>query len=637
MKNVYFISTRLFIALFLHVFAFSAKAQTITTFAGTGVASYTGDGGPASTASFNEPDALSVDATGNIYVADYGNHCIRKISPSGIITTIAGTGVGGHTGDGGPATAAQLYHPGYVLPDGFGNIYISDEGNYIRKINAAGIISTIAGNGTATYSGDGGPASAATVNIPYGLALDGAGNLYFADRSNHRIRKINTSGVISTVAGTGVPGFTGDGVQATATEVYQPNYLCIDPSGILYFSDNGNQRIRKISSSGIISTIAGVGTIGATGDGGPATSAQLQWPAGLRFDPAGNLYIADAYNYKVRKVNVAGIISTIAGNGIMGYSGDGGPATAAELKQIFEIAFTPAGNLLALDYGNNVIREIIMENHPPMFTGGNNQHLLVCDDEGPTPINSLLAITDTDMGQTEIWSVVTSPSHGVVSASYTTMSTGGSLTPAGLSYTPSVGYVGTDMFAISVTDGVATTIVTVNVLVDHYPNAGVISGTDSVCPGNFVTLHESSTGGIWSNSNVAISTMSSTGVSSGVAPGRDTIIYTVINTCGIASAIFPFYVEDYSFCHTTENTINENSTQLSIYPNPNYGKFTISVFPDQYDENTIFITNIVGEKVYTSTAIANKPMEISLNVPAGLYFLSASASGKRYTAKILLN
>jgi len=335
-------------------------AQVITTVVGNTIPGYGGDGMEATASEINQPDCISVDAAGNMYIADWANNRVRKVNTSGIITTIAGNGTPGYWGDGGQATAAELYEPSYVLADGAGNIYISDSRNYcIRKINTSGIISTIAGiGGSLGYAGDTGPATAALLNIPYGLVMDAGGNLYVADRSNHCVRKISTSGVITTIAGNGTPGFTGDGVAAASTELYQPNYLCLDLSGNLVISDNGNQRIRKVNASGIITTIAGIGTLGSAGDMGMATAAQLSWPAGLKYDPAGNLYIADAYNYKVRKVNTSGIITTVAGTGTSGYTGDGGPALIAELGSPYDICFDAGGNLLIDDYLNNCIRKI---------------------------------------------------------------------------------------------------------------------------------------------------------------------------------------------------------------------------------------------------------------------------------------
>jgi len=361
------------------------EAQIITTIVGNGTPGYLGDGLPATSAEINQPGGFTVDAAGNIYIADYGNNRIRKVNTSGIITTIVGNGTAGYFGDGLQATAAQINEPLCVVTDRSGNIYFSDSRNFcVRKVNSMGIISTIAGNGTPGFGGDLGPATAALLNIPYGLVLDGLGNLYVADMSNNRVRMINTSGIISTVAGTGTPGFTGDGVPAIATEISQPNSLCLDPSGNLVITDNGNQRIRKINSAGIITTIAGIGTLGATGDGGQATAAQFTWPAGIQYDSAGNLYIADAYNYKIRKVDNSGIITTIAGTGTLGHSGDGGSATAAEFNVPSAVGFDTGGSLIIDDDVNNRLRKI--ENCENSVTGSPQNDTV---SEGATAVYSV--------------------------------------------------------------------------------------------------------------------------------------------------------------------------------------------------------------------------------------------------------
>ena len=243
--------------------------------------------------------------------------------------------------------------------DATGNLYIADAFNSrIRKVNTSGIISTIAGNGTAAYSGDGGLASVAELNYPRGIALDAAGNLYIADASNNRIRKINTAGIISTYAGNGTGGFSGDGAQAAAAELFGPWSLAFDAVGNLYIADFSNIRIRMVNAGGIISTIAGNGTAGFTGDGGQAALAELNQPDGVACDAAGNIYIANAGNNRVRMINTLGIITTVAGNGTQGYSGDGGQATAAELYNISGLACDTAGNLYIADTYNNRIRKV---------------------------------------------------------------------------------------------------------------------------------------------------------------------------------------------------------------------------------------------------------------------------------------
>jgi sugar lactone lactonase YvrE len=339
----------------------------ISTVAGNGTPGDSGDGGPATSAELHYPNAVVVDGAGNFYIADAGNNRIRKVNPSGVITTIAGNGTAGYSGDGGLATSAELDSPSGVAVDGAGNVYIVDAYNQrIRKVNASGIITTVAGNGTAGYGGDGGPATSAELDYPSRLSADRAGNLYVADTLNERIREVNTSGIITTVAGNGAYGYSGDGGPATSAELDYPTDVAVDGAGNLYIADADNSRIREVNASGIITTIAGNGTAGYSGDGGLATSAELDSPSGVAVDGAGNVYIVDAHNEHIRKVNASGIITTVAGNGAAGYSGDGGPATSAELWGPVGVAVDGAGNLYIADFGNTRIRKVDLSDPPSL-------------------------------------------------------------------------------------------------------------------------------------------------------------------------------------------------------------------------------------------------------------------------------
>jgi sugar lactone lactonase YvrE len=337
----------------------TVKAQIITTVAGNGTGWFAGDGGPATNAEIWNPLGVAVDAGGNIYFADNINQRIRKVAPNGIITTVAGNGTAGFGNDGGPATSAPLNGPTGIAVDAAGNIYISDWSNHrIRKVSTSGIISTIAGNGTQGYSGDGGAATSAELYNPCGIAIDALGNVYFADTGNQRIRKISTSGTITTVGGNGTAWFSGDGGPATSAQIWNPLGLALDASGNIYFADNINQRIRKISTSGIITTVAGNGTAGFGSDGGPATSAPINAPYGVAIDAAGNLYIGDNSNNRIRQVNAGGIIITLTGNGTGAYSGDGAMANAAQIYHPCGVATDAAGNLYIADQGNQRIRKV---------------------------------------------------------------------------------------------------------------------------------------------------------------------------------------------------------------------------------------------------------------------------------------
>jgi trimeric autotransporter adhesin len=330
--------------------------------AGTGSYGYSGDGGLATSADFSSPDDIAIDASGNIYIADAANNRIRLVTKStGIISTVAGTGSSGYSGDGGIATSAALNYPRGVTIDASGNIYIADTYNHrIRMVTkSTGIISTVAGNGSYGYSGDGGLATSALLYNPRGVAIDASGNIYIADTFNHRIRMVMLStGIISTVAGTGSYGYSGDGGIATSAKLYYPYGVAMDASGNIYIADTFNHRIRMVTkSTGIISTVAGTGSYGYSGDGGIATSAKLTHPQGFAIDASGNIYIADADNHRIRMVTKStGIISTVAGTGSSGYSGDGGIATSAGLYYPRGVAIDASGNIYIADYSNHRIR-----------------------------------------------------------------------------------------------------------------------------------------------------------------------------------------------------------------------------------------------------------------------------------------
>ena len=427
----------------------------ITTVAGTGKAGFSGDGGRGGSAQLNGPRSVAADGAGNLYIADTGNNRVRRVDPSGIVTTIAGTGEPGFSGDGGPAAEAMLNGPTGVVVDDTGNLYVADWGNKsVRRVDASGTISTVAdpsdsagvsavdraGNlyfsvwphlvrrmdpsgaivtvaGTrffhtwrGGFSGDGGPAVAAELHYPQGLAVDGVGNLYIADQENFRIRRVDTLGTITTVAGrwdrgfdgperlnqphdvavgaagniyiadrgnncirrmdssriiTAVAGtcsdgggFGGDDGPSVAARLSLPSGVAVAGPGTLYIADTENQRIRRVDASGTITTVAGSGEYGYSGDNGPATQAQFKRPEGLAVDSAGNLYIADRENNRIRRVDPSGNITSVAGAGQPGFKGDGGPATEAHLDNPSDVAADSAGSLFVADRGNNRIRRV---------------------------------------------------------------------------------------------------------------------------------------------------------------------------------------------------------------------------------------------------------------------------------------
>jgi trimeric autotransporter adhesin len=339
--------------------AASVSGQIITTVAG-GDSVGLGDNGPATACELVHPTGVVFDASGNYYITDRAQNRIRKVSTSGIITTIAGTGMGLFSGDNGPATAAEINSPYGIAIDAIGNIYFADDGNErVRKIDTFGTITTIAGCGVQGYNGDNIPATDAQFYFLGGVAVDSAGNVYVDDYYNNRVRKISTSGTITTIAGTGIPGYNGESIIATNAEVYFPEGLCIDKQGNLYVAEINNNRVRKISNSGIITTIAGNGIAGYSGDNGPATACELNAPAGVFVDSkTGNIFIGDTRNSAVRKVSPSGVITTIAGNGVNHFSGDGGPAVLAELYYPIGIASDKDADIYFADQGNDRIRRI---------------------------------------------------------------------------------------------------------------------------------------------------------------------------------------------------------------------------------------------------------------------------------------
>ena len=354
------------------------SGQTITTIAGIGTAGYSGDGFQATVCELNLPEGVFVYKTGNLYIAEQLNHVIRKVNASnGIVTTIAGNGIFGYSGDGGAATSATTKNPTSVSLDSLGNVFFVDAGAHvIRKISAStGIITTIAGNGTPGFSGDGGLAINAKLSQPWGICIDDSNNLYVSDYM--RVRRINaTSGIITTIAGNGTNGSSGDGGIATNAQLSYPSGLAVDHSGNLYIVNEGNSTIRKVTfSTGIISTIAGNGGQGYSGDGGVATNAQLNQPYGVAVDGIGNIYIADRNNNRIRKVNaLTGLINTVAGNGTYAFSGDGGLATSAELSYPTGISIDTSGNLYIADRNNHRIRKVTC--NPPNLTVASSSTLI---------------------------------------------------------------------------------------------------------------------------------------------------------------------------------------------------------------------------------------------------------------------
>ena len=627
-------------------------AQTIETFAGTGTGSFSGDGAAATTATINTPFGVAADVAGNVYIADYANNRIRKVNPSGIISTIAGSGSGTYGGDGGQATAAAIHGPRGITLDPSGNVVFSDYlNNRIRKINAStGIITTICGvGGSPGFSGDGGQATAAQLAFPFGITYDGAGNLYLADNQNCRVRMVNTSGIITSLAGISASSggpicyLGGDGGPATAATLQGPSGVAVDGGGNIYIADDGNNRIRKISgTTGIISTIAGSPTYGFSGDGGPSSAAKLYYPRNVAVDAVGNIYICDMNNNRIRKINTFGIITTIAGNGYLAgtgggaYAGDGGPATAAELAIPTGVAVVAStGKVYIADNGNNRIR-IINTLHRPSFYNGNLQSLTICQTLSAINIDTLLAVDDLDVGQTEIWNLVTSPHHGAIVAGYVTTSTGSVMIPAGLTYSPFSSFFGNDTFSVRVFDGTYydTAIVFVTVIPS---SAGLIYGENVLCPGDTTSLIDSVPGGTWASHNTSVAGISSAGFVTASTPGIDTVTYMLTNTCGTFTSRHIITVSSYTACHTGILSLSPKvNNSISFFPNPNTGLFTVNLSTENKEEATIVITNTIGIKVKDFIIPTNEISEVSLDQPPGIYFISAYSAHNKFETKMMV-
>jgi len=334
--------------------------QIISTIAGNGTLAFSGDGALATGAGVYQPTHTAHDKAGNLYIADSDNNRIRKVDVNGIITTIAGNGTVAFSGDGGPAIAAALHDPTGIAADTAGNIYIADSGNSrIRKVSKSGIISTIAGTAVAGFSGDGGNAIGAELNWPFAVTLDAA-NIYIADNINNRIRVINVLGKIRTLAGNGTGGYSGDGAAATAAQIFQPTGVAADNKGNVFIADRYNSVIRKVDHNGIITTVAGTGNNGYNGDGGVATATDLSFTNDVAVDTAGNIYLVDEHNDCIRKVDTSGMIHIVAGtpNSITSFGGDGGAATSAYLNWPGGIEVDAAGNLYIADVDNQRVRKV---------------------------------------------------------------------------------------------------------------------------------------------------------------------------------------------------------------------------------------------------------------------------------------
>lgn len=392
----------------------SGSSFLITTVAGNGTVGYSGDGGPATSATLHSPGPVAADSFGNLYIGDLNNLRVRKANPAGVITTIAGNGIAGYSGDGGPATSAEISGQTGLAVDASGNLYIADYFNMrVRKVTPSGTITTVAGNGNKGFSGDGGPATSASLYAPSAVAIDGLGNLFIADSDNYRVRKVTPAGIITTVAGNGVQGSSGDGGPATNAALW-PAAVTMDASNNLYILDEGGSgagALRKVTPAGIITTLFRWSVPSGLLVGGGPTS--------IAVDPSGDVYAAVSFENLVQKVTPSGAITTVAGNGTQGFSGDGGPATSASLYSPAGVAVSATGNVFFSDDGNQRVRELVAAQPT-------NGCLYSLDKQsqsfGPSGGNGTVAVLTSEAGcgwlisSNGAWITITSSSSGTGSS-----------------------------------------------------------------------------------------------------------------------------------------------------------------------------------------------------------------------------
>ncbi len=570
-----------------------AYTQTIYTFAGTGTYGYAGDGLPATAALLQLPTGLAyegsdvaVDIAGNVYIADEYNNVIRRVTTTGIISTVVGDNSYGFV-DGVTALSAEMANPAGLAVDAGGNMYIADYWNSrIRKVNSAGIISTIAGTGTSGYLGDGFAATNALLATPNSVALDAAGNVFFSDDQNHVVRKINaTTGVISTVAGTGSGGYTGDGVSAITTPLDKPWSLAFDATGNLYIADYGNNRVRMVNASGIISTVAGNGTSSYGGDGLAAVSCGLVEPRGIALDAGGNLYIACGDN-RIVMVNSLGKTVTVAGTGTGGYTTDGVPATTSELNRPIRVAFDHAGNMYIVDEENDRVRIVTS----PIKASFSAATTITCQDSCVTFMNTTTTTTDS-ITWSATGATVSATHSNTISACFTA--------------------AGTNTITLTAYKNGSSSIATNTVTVTPTPHPVIgRSGHVLSLTGSYSTFQ-------WYNGSALITGATSSSYTY-TSPGNYTVKVDSAGCLGTSSA--------YSTLGVTEIP---GEVSVKLVPNPNNGTFMLTGSIISTDNKaTIGIYDMIGNEVYKNTVAITQnsvALPISLNnTSTGVYLLKVS-------------
>ncbi len=650
-----------------------AHGQNISTYAGTGVAGNSGNGGPATAATFYYPTDIKFDGSGNGYIADYQNGVVRKVNSSGIVSVFAGGGFS-TPANGLAATSVYLYSPSQLAVDGSGNVYITDvERAQVYKVNTSGILSIVAGSGLSGFSGDGGPATAASLYYPRGLAIDAAGNLYIADVDNYRVRMVNTSGIISTFAGNGTFGMPSSEVAATTAAVGYPVALAVDAGGNVYIAESDHSIVQKVTPDGIIHNFAGNGISGFSGDGGSATNAELYSPQGLGVDIGGNVYIAVTANRRVRVVNHNGIINTIAGNGIYGSTGDGGPAINAEFMSPIAIGFDQTGNCYVADEEASKIRTFQAVVGPGAMCVGSTFGMSLGVSGGTWSSTNSTIATVSATGlisalRTGIDTIQCTYGGGVINAivrvdstwagkiygnstiCYDQMDTLTAQTPGGdwSVVSGSVYFMGNGIFtpfatgltvikySVSNACGLYSTLFPVNIV--PMPPTGVITGGDSVCVNHTVVYAESQPGGIWGVSGSGVSVTAS-GAATFDSVGLVVLTYTVSNMCGTQTAYYGIDVLATADCQYIINGVSGLAVRdedFVLSPNPGNGTVFVDLTTADPDQVNYTITNMMGANVFSASSVANNKLELNTGLPGGVYLVTAECNGQHLYKRIVI-
>jgi len=636
--------------------------------------------GLAATSESISANYVAADASGNFYITGgYYSTIISKVDPTGILTIFAGGGT--HViSNGVPATSVMLSEPYGVAADAAGNVYFTSSAQgYILKVDASGTLTIVAGTGMTGYSGDGGAATNAQLSFPSGLKLDAAGNIYIADQENGVVRKINTSGIITTIAGNhSLPmGFSGDGGAATNAQLFYPTDVAIDGAGNVYIADLENFCVRMVNTAGMISTVAGTPSSSSySGDGGPATNAHLGYITGIACDGGGTLYIADQGNSRIRQVNNSGIITTIAGTALSGYNGDGEAATNAELFNPSSVCLDNQGNCLVADFENFRVRKFLGVSVigpanmcvgssdtfkcliPGTFSWTSSAPSIATINSTTGVVSAVSPGVDTiicNTGSNTFKRIITisAPGKGMISGNNRfCIGTADSLseTMPGGAWSSTYHYaavssagvlfgvaVGLDIISYNIINACGTYTAEFVVNVEDKPFAAPIKGSQLICPGHSVQLSDSIGGGSWFTITSGADSVSASGRVYGLTPGTGIIYYRLSNGCGSdTTAPFPVIV-DTSYCHfTAVATIDEISSGLSLFPNPNNGHFFIKVSSADKDDLQIVITNLVGEKVFETETETNRHVEIMQNLKSGVYFITAASKNGRWTEKLVV-